>query len=62
LQLGGPLFNLCSKVVDHRRVRKSQEALLQGGCAVPSLSDGGAKKKRKTGGSGGRGDFQYGFT
>lgn len=34
---------------------------LQQRCAVPSLSGGAAKKKRKTDGKGGAGDHQHGF-
>ena len=34
---------------------------LQQQCAVPSLSGGVAKKRRKMDGKGGAGDYQHGF-
>ena len=50
-------------VPDYCRVRKSlEEEELQQRCAVPSLDDkGAAKKRRKTDGKGGAGDRHHGF-
>ena len=36
-QINGPLFNLCATLIDHRRVRKSQELALQGGGSLKRM-------------------------
>ena len=36
-QINGPLFNLCATLIDHQRVRKSQELALQGGGSLKRM-------------------------
>ena len=63
-EINGPLFDLCSKIIDHRTVRKCQDGLLQQGLPEPATKKrrGGGGADRGSGGGGyGGGGYEYGF-
>ena len=57
-QINGPLFRLCSNLIEERSVRKSQAHVLQTGCAVQPPTK---RRKRNGGGGGGDGGSGQGY-